>query len=72
MTTARKKPLPLREEVNDMSDKDQNDSLLDDYVNLQRILVADDPLKEANYQLRIVKAKLEARGIPTEDLDIHK
>ena len=72
MTPARKKPAPLREEVSDMSDKDQNDSLLDAYANLQRILVADDPLLEADYQLRIVKAKLEVRGIPTEDLDIHK
>ena len=72
MTPARKKPAPLREEVNDISDKDQNDSLLDAYANLQRILVADDPLLEADYQLRIVKAKLEVRGIPTENLDIHK
>lgn len=70
-TSALKKPSPLWKEVDDMTDKDQQDSLLDTYVNLQRIITAADPTKEAEYQLKIVKAKLEARGIPTEDLDIH-
>lgn len=54
-----------------MTDKDQQDSLLDTYVNLQRIITAADPAKEAGYQLKIVKAKPEARGVAAENLDIH-
>ncbi len=45
--------------------------LIDCYTNLQRIMVASDMQKEVAYQLRAVKAKLEALGVVTEDLDIH-
>ena len=45
--------------------------LIDSYTNLQRIKSAPDKEKEVEYQIKTVKAKLEALGIVTEDLDIH-
>lgn len=46
-------------------------NLIDTFTNLQRILNADDIQKEAEYQLKIVKAKLESFGIVTENLEIN-
>ena len=60
----------LREEVNDMSDKEQTTMLIDVYINLQRIMLAEDKEKEISRQLTAVKAKLEALGVVTEKLDI--
>lgn len=45
-------------------------NLIDDYANLQRIIKAKEPTKEAEYQLNLIRAKLEAMGIPTTNLDI--
>ena len=45
--------------------------LIDIYTNLQRIKSASDRDKEIDYQIKAAKAKLEAFGIVTEDLDIH-
>lgn len=53
---ARKLQRPLRKEVNAMTDREQTAMLIDIYTNLQRIKAA--------------KAKLEASGVVTEDLDI--
>ena len=53
-----------------MSDKELVTILIDIYTNLQRILNSADGKKEAEYQLRAVKAKLEAMGIVTSDLNI--
>lgn len=44
-------------------------NLIDLYTSLQRILTCEDPKKEAEYQLQIVKAKLEACGIVTSKLE---
>lgn len=60
----------LREEVNDMSDKEQTTMLIDIYINLQRIKLADDKEKEIDRQITAAKAKLEALGVVTETLDI--
>ena len=68
---ARKSQRPLRKEVSTMTDKEQTAMLIDIYTNLQRIKSADDRDKEIDYQIRAAKAKLEASGIVTEDLDIH-
>ena len=69
---ARKKQSPLRKEVNEaMTEKEQTTMLIDSYTNLQRIKSAPDKEKEVEYQIKTVKAKLEALGIVTEDLDIH-
>lgn len=68
---AQKKQPPLRKEVDAMTEKEQTTMLIDSYTNLQRIKSAPDKEKEVEYQIKIVKAKLEALGVVTEDLDIH-
>lgn len=52
------------------SDKEMINNLIDTYSNLQRIKKADDPEKELDYQLTLVRAKLESFGIVTENLDM--
>ena len=54
------------------SDKEMINNLIDTYSNLQRIKNADNAENELNYQLTLVKAKLESFGIVTSDLDIKK
>lgn len=68
---ARNSQRPLWKEVNTMTDMEQTNMLIDNYMNLQRIISASDAKKEAEYQIKGVKAKLEAGGIVTENLDIH-
>lgn len=70
-TSAQKKQPPLWKEVSDMSDKEQMTTLIDIYTDLQRIKSAEDRDKEIDYQIKAAKAKLEAFGIVTENLDIH-
>ena len=45
-------------------------NLIDNYTSLQRIKKAPDTEKELDYQLKILKAKLESFGIVTTDLDL--
>ena len=71
MANTRNLQRPLWKEVNAMTDKEQTNMLIDIYTNLQRIKSATDKDKEIDYQIRAAKAKLEACGIVTEDLDIH-
>ena len=52
------------------SDKEMINNLIDNYTNLQRIKKANDYEKELDYQLKILKAKLESFGIITTDLDL--
>ncbi|MDE7416731.1 MAG: hypothetical protein K2N44_10615 [Lachnospiraceae bacterium] len=52
------------------SDKEMINNLIDTYSNLQRIKKADDIEKELDYQLTLVKAKLESFGIVTSELDL--
>ena len=54
-----------------MTDKEQINMLIDVYTSLQRIKTAPDREKEIEYQIKAAKAKLEASGIVTDDLDIH-
>lgn len=54
-----------------MSEKEMINSLIDVYINLQRIKIADDTEKEVDNQIRTVQAKLESFGIVTSDLIIH-
>ena len=56
--------------MNSVADKEQTNMLIDIYTNLQRIKSAADRDKEIDYQIKAAKAKLEASGIVTEDLDI--
>ena len=52
-----------------MTEKEQATALMDKYVDLQRIKTAADRDSEIEYQIRTTRAKLEALGIVTEDLD---
>lgn len=45
-------------------------TLIDLYTNLQRIKSAADRDKEIEYQIKVVKAKLEVFDIAVEKLDI--
>ncbi len=52
-----------------MQDSEFAAFLIDSYANLQRILATDNPKEEAEYQLKLAAAKLEAMGIETTKLD---
>jgi hypothetical protein len=58
-------------EVLEMTEKEQATLLIEEYTKLQRIKAADDREKEIQYQLKVTKAKLEALGIVSENLDIN-
>lgn len=57
-------------EVLEMTEKEQATNLMDKFIDLQRIKAAGDKDKEIDYQLKTTKAKLEAFGIVTENLEI--
>lgn len=57
-------------EVLEMTEKEQATILMDKFIDLQRIKAAGDREKEIEYQLKTTKAKLEALGIVTTDLNI--
>lgn len=52
------------------SEKEMINNLIDSYTSLQRIKNAADTEKELNYQLKILRAKLESFGIITTDLEL--
>ncbi|KAI4445669.1 hypothetical protein C823_000185 [Eubacterium plexicaudatum ASF492] len=54
----------------EMTEKEQATNLMDKFIDLQRIKAAGDKDKEIEYQLKTTKAKLEALGIVTENLEI--
>ena len=58
------------EDYKGMTEKEQIAILIDQFMDLQRIKAASDKDKEVDYQIRTTKAKLEAMGIVTEDLNI--
>lgn len=43
---------------------------MDKFIDLQRIKAAEDREKEIEYRIKTTKAKLEALGIATTDLNI--
>jgi len=51
-------------------DKEMLNNLIDNYTSLQRIKNASYTEKELDYQLKILKVKLESFGIVTTDLDL--
>lgn len=53
-----------------MTEKEQAIILVDKFIDLQRIKAAADREKEISCQIKTTKAKLEALGIVTEDLNI--
>lgn len=68
---AQKKQTPLWKEVDSMNEAELREKLIQQYTDLQRIKSAADKEKEIDYQITTVKAKLEAIGLTTENLDIH-
>lgn len=52
-----------------MNDNELLNVLIDSYSDLQRIINANNPKKEAEYQLKLTKAKLESMGIVTTELN---
>lgn len=55
-----------------MTEKEQAPSLMDKFIDLQRIKTAGDKDKEIDYQIKTTKAKLEALGIVTENLEMRE
>ena len=53
-----------------MTEQELKSFLIDSYADLQRIKSAPDKEKEVDYQIRVLKAKLESMGIVTTDLNI--
>ena len=56
-------------DVNELELKEQ---AIKEFVNIQRLKAAEDINKELEYQERILKTRLQALGIPTEDLEIKR
>ena len=53
-----------------MTEQELKSFFIDSYTSLQRIKSAPDKDKELEYQIKIQKAKLEALGVSTTDLNI--
>ena len=53
------------------TEKEMINNLIDAYTSLQRINTAQDTQKELDYQIKVLKAKLESFGIITTELDIN-
>lgn len=51
-------------------DKEMINNLINNYTSLQRIKKSNNSEKELDYQIKILKAKLELFGIITTDLDL--
>ncbi|WP_286151723.1 hypothetical protein [Sporofaciens musculi] len=58
--------------VQDMTDKELITTMIDKYTDLQRIKKAngDHENSELDYQLKVIKNKLSALGIPTEEYEM--
>ena len=55
--------------MEEMTEKELKDQTIREYVNIQRIKHAEDKDKELEYQEKVLKARLQSLGVPTEDLD---
>ncbi|MBQ8803382.1 MAG: hypothetical protein IJZ53_07110 [Tyzzerella sp.] len=53
-----------------LNEKEILERLIDQYTDLQRIKKSDNPEKEVDYQLKVIKAKLESFGKITSDLEM--
>ncbi len=52
-----------------MTEKETATALIEEYTKLQRIKATPNRDEEIDYQIKTAKAKLEALGIVTENLD---
>ena len=57
-------------EVSDTNELELKEQAIKEFVNLQRLKVAENKDKEIEYQEKVLKARLQALGIPTEDLEM--
>ncbi len=46
------------------------DQVIKEFANLQRIKAAQDKTAEIEYQKSVLKVRMQALGIPTDDLEI--
>ena len=53
-----------------MSEKELKDQVIKEFESLQRIKNAQDRDLEIAYQEKILKARMQSLGIPTEELEI--
>ena len=53
-----------------MNETELKDQVIKEFVNLQRIKAAQDRSSEIEYQESVLKVRMQALGIPTEDLEI--
>lgn len=58
--------------VQDMTEKELITTMIDKYTDLQRIKKANGDYEnsELDYQLKVIKNKLSALGIPTEEYEM--
>ncbi len=57
-------------ENDEMNEKELKDQVIKEFVNLQRVKTAQNRDAEIEYQEKILKARMQSLGIPTEDLEI--
>lgn len=57
-------------EVLDVNELELKEQAIREFVNLQRLKTATDREKEIAYQEKILRARLQAFGIPTEELEL--
>lgn len=55
-----------------MNDQELSSVLIDEYMNLQRIMTSGNRDFEINYQLKKIKSKFKYMGIVTTDLNLSK
>ncbi|MCI9514667.1 MAG: hypothetical protein HFF61_10100 [Oscillospiraceae bacterium] len=53
-----------------MNETELKDQVIKEFVNLQRIKAAQDKAAEIEYQESVLKVRMQALGIPTDDLEI--
>lgn len=53
-----------------MNELELKEQAIKEFVNLQRVKAAENKDKEIEYQEKVLKVRLQALGIPTEDLEL--
>jgi hypothetical protein len=53
-----------------MNEQELKDQVIIEFVNIQRLKNAKDKDAEIEYQEKVLKTRMQALGIPTEDLEI--
>lgn len=53
-----------------MNENELKDQVIREFVNLQRIKAAQDKASEIEYQENVLRVRMQALGIPTDNLEI--